>query len=68
MRFRYTVKEEGSDQQKYLEAGKRTSEDIDSFLMKEYKKLCKQGKLPKGLPYAPNEVYAKERMNKLIIK
>jgi hypothetical protein len=33
MRFRYTVKEEGSDQEKYLEVGKRTSEDIDSFLM-----------------------------------
>ena len=35
MRFRYTVIEEGSsntDQEKYLEVGKRTSEDIDSFL------------------------------------
>jgi hypothetical protein len=34
MRFRYTVIEEGStDQEKYLEVGKRTSEDIDSFLV-----------------------------------
>ncbi len=36
MRFRYTVIEEGNsnkDQEKYLEVGKRTSEDIDSFLM-----------------------------------
>jgi hypothetical protein len=32
MRFRYTVIEEGTDQEKYLEVGKRTSEDIDSFL------------------------------------
>jgi hypothetical protein len=32
MRFRYTVIEEGADQEKYLEVGKRTSEDIDSFL------------------------------------
>jgi hypothetical protein len=33
MRFRYAVIEEGStDQEKYLEVGKRTSEDIDSFL------------------------------------
>jgi len=28
MRFRYTVIEEGTDQEKYLEVGKRTSEDI----------------------------------------
>lgn len=34
----------------------------------EYQKLYKQGKLPKGLPYAPNEVYAKDRMNRLIVK
>ena len=35
LRFRYTVMEEGNDndQEKYLEVGKRTSEDIDSFLM-----------------------------------
>jgi hypothetical protein len=34
MRFRYTVIEEGSGtQEKYLEVGKRTSEEIDSFLM-----------------------------------
>jgi hypothetical protein len=35
MRFRYTVIEEGNgtDQEKYLEVGKRTSEDIDSFLL-----------------------------------
>jgi hypothetical protein len=37
MRFRYTVIEEGGssteDQEKYLEVGKRTSEDIDSFLV-----------------------------------
>src|SRR5688500_18333569 len=37
IRFRYTVMEEGgsssSDQEKYLEVGKRTSEDIDAFLM-----------------------------------
>jgi hypothetical protein len=35
MRFRYTVMEEGSstNQEKYLEVGKRTSEEIDSFLM-----------------------------------
>lgn len=35
MRFRYTVIEEGSnstDQEKYIEVGKRTSEDIDAFL------------------------------------
>jgi hypothetical protein len=30
MRFRYTVIEEGTSQEKYLEVGKRTSEDIDS--------------------------------------
>jgi hypothetical protein len=33
MRFRYTVIEEGADQEKYLEVGKRTSEDIDAFLV-----------------------------------
>ena len=39
MRFRYTVIEEGSSQEKYLEVVKRTSEDIDSFLMEEVTKL-----------------------------
>jgi hypothetical protein len=39
MRFRYTVMEEGSNQEKYLEVGKRTSEDIDSFLMEGASKL-----------------------------
>jgi hypothetical protein len=34
MRFRYIVIEEGAtNQEKYLEIGKRTSEEIDSFLM-----------------------------------
>jgi len=31
--MRYTVIEEGISQEKYLEVGKRTSEDIDSFLL-----------------------------------
>ena len=39
MRFRYTVIEEGSDHEKYLEVGIRTSEDIDSFLMEGATKL-----------------------------
>jgi hypothetical protein len=40
MRFRYTVIEEGSgNQEKYLEVGKRTSEEIDSFLMEGTTKL-----------------------------
>jgi hypothetical protein len=39
MRFRYTVIEEGISQEKYLEVGKRTSEDIDSFLMEGVSKL-----------------------------
>jgi hypothetical protein len=40
MRFRYTVIEEGTDnQEKYLEVGKRTSEDIDSFLLEGVSKL-----------------------------
>jgi hypothetical protein len=30
----------------------------------EYQKLHKEGKLPKGLPYEPNNVYEKEKMNK----
>jgi hypothetical protein len=39
-RFRYTVIEEGTDnQEKYLEVGKRTSEEIDSFLLKGTNKL-----------------------------
>jgi hypothetical protein len=35
LRFRYTVREDGSseDQEKYFEVSKRTSEDIDTFLM-----------------------------------
>jgi hypothetical protein len=33
MRFRYTVIEEGGDQEKYLEVGKRTSEDMNPFLL-----------------------------------
>src|SRR5215216_7355775 len=32
MRFRYIVIEEGNSDEKYMEVGKRTSEDIDSFL------------------------------------
>jgi len=41
MKFRYTVMEEGSstNQEKYLEVGKRTSEEIDSFLMEGTRKL-----------------------------
>jgi hypothetical protein len=41
MRFRYSVMEEGSstNQEKYLEVGKRTSEEIDSFLMEGTTKL-----------------------------
>jgi hypothetical protein len=41
MRFRYTVMEEGngSNEEKYLEVGKRTSEDIDSFLLEGISKL-----------------------------
>jgi hypothetical protein len=40
MRFRYTVVEEGgSTQEKYLDVGKRTSEEIDSFLMEGATKL-----------------------------
>jgi hypothetical protein len=41
MRFRYTVMEEGSstNQEKYLEVGKRTSEEIDSFLIEGTTKL-----------------------------
>jgi len=41
MRFRYIVIEEGNDgnEEKYLEVGKRTSEDIDSFLLEGITKL-----------------------------
>jgi hypothetical protein len=39
MGFRYTVIEDGSGQKKYLEVGKRTSEDIDSFLLEGVSKL-----------------------------
>jgi hypothetical protein len=40
MRFRYTVIEEGSsNQEKSLEVGKKTSEEIDSFLMETTTKL-----------------------------
>jgi hypothetical protein len=39
MRFRYNVKEEDTNQEKYLEVGKRTSEGIDSFLMEGATKL-----------------------------
>src|SRR5918999_2270331 len=41
MQFRYTVIEEGnsSNEEKYLEVGKRTSEDIDSFLLEGVSKL-----------------------------
>jgi hypothetical protein len=39
LRFRYTVLEEGSDNEKYFEVSKRTSEDIDTFLMEGHTKL-----------------------------
>jgi hypothetical protein len=39
MRFRYTVMEDGNSDEKYLEVGKRTSEDIDSFLAEGATKL-----------------------------
>ena len=40
MRFRYTVVEVGNgNQEKYLEVSKRTSEEIDSFLMEGNSKL-----------------------------
>jgi len=39
MRFRYTVMKEGSNQEKSLEVGKKTSEEIDSFLMETTTKL-----------------------------
>lgn len=39
MRFRYIVIEEDDSNEKYLEVGKRTSEDIDSFLKEGATKL-----------------------------
>ena len=39
MRFRYTVIEDGNSDEMYLEVGKRTSEDIDSFLIEGATKL-----------------------------
>jgi hypothetical protein len=40
MRSRYTAIEEGIDnQEKYLEVGKKTSEEIDSFLQEGTNKL-----------------------------
>lgn len=39
LRFRYTVLEEDNDQEKYFEVSKRTSEDIDTFLMEGYIRL-----------------------------
>jgi hypothetical protein len=38
-RFRYSVMENGNNDEKYLEVGKRTSEDIDSFLTEGANKL-----------------------------
>jgi hypothetical protein len=39
MRFRYTIMEDRSGDEKYLEVGKRTSEDIDTFLLEGANKL-----------------------------
>jgi hypothetical protein len=39
LRFRYAVLEEDSDQEKYFEVSKRTSEDIDTFLMEGHIRL-----------------------------
>jgi hypothetical protein len=39
LRFRYTVIEEDGDQEKYFEVSKRTSEDIDTFLMEGHTRL-----------------------------
>jgi hypothetical protein len=41
LRFRYTIREDGSseDQEKYFEVSKRTSEDIDTFLMEGHIRL-----------------------------
>ena len=40
-RFRYTIIEEGTEnnEEKYLEVGKRASEDIDSYLLEGVNKL-----------------------------
>lgn len=39
LHFRYTVMEEGSDQEKYFEVSKRASEDIDNCLIEGYIRL-----------------------------
>jgi hypothetical protein len=39
LHFRYTVMEEGSDQEKYFEVSKRASEDIDNCLMEGHTRL-----------------------------
>ena len=39
LRFRYTGLEEGSEQERYFEVSKRTSEDIDTFLMEGHIRL-----------------------------
>jgi hypothetical protein len=39
IRFRYAVKEDGTDTEQYFEVSKRTSEDIDSFLMEGITRL-----------------------------
>jgi hypothetical protein len=39
LHFRYTVMEEGSDQEKYFEVSKMASADIDTLLLKGYTKL-----------------------------
>ena len=39
LHFRYTVIEEGSDQEKYFEVSKMASADIDTLLLKGYTKL-----------------------------
>jgi hypothetical protein len=38
LHFRYTVLEEGSDQEKFFEVSKRASEDIDALLLEGYVK------------------------------
>jgi hypothetical protein len=39
LHFRYTVMEEGSDQERYFEVSKMASADIDTLLLKGYTKL-----------------------------
>jgi hypothetical protein len=39
LRFRYTVIEEGSDQEKYFEVSKTSSEKIDAFLIEGHTRL-----------------------------